>query len=395
MKKLLFFLVLSLSTNLFCQHPTVATIVTEVRLDSLTEKIKNMTGERGVWINGTLDTIKSRNRSKPGNELAYQYYRQEFLNLGLQIDSGFFGTAGKNIFAIIPGYIYPNKPYLISAHYDVMPSGANVAPGADDDASGVSVVMEAARILRNYQFEHTIIFALWDEEEYGLIGSANYANLADANNDSIAGVVQMDAIAQDSDNDSVARVHCRPTAGNSTQIKDTVLAVNSNYNIGINMLVNSPGATYSDHASFWNRGYGAVLLIEDWDNDPNPDYHQVTDHMSGFRWPYYHKMAKIAIGTVASLAVPLDTTGLTIDELDENTKLFSYPNPTTDFIQLKWTQDYEMIELVDANGKVLESNLLISSNKNYQLNLMNYPTGIYFARLTYKNKSVSHKIVKK
>ncbi|MBK9600208.1 MAG: hypothetical protein IPO60_18290 [Flavobacteriales bacterium] len=49
--------------------------------------------------------------------------------------------------------------------------------------------------------------------------------------------------------------------------------VNTIYGLGLPIVVNNPGATYSDHASFWSEGYGAILVIEDFDNDPNPHYH--------------------------------------------------------------------------------------------------------------------------
>ena len=58
-----------------------------------------------------------------------------------------------------------------------MPSGTT-APGADDNASGTAAVIEAARIFTQYDSKYTIIYALWDEEEQGLIGSAYYAHQA-------------------------------------------------------------------------------------------------------------------------------------------------------------------------------------------------------------------------
>ena len=84
--------------------------------------------------------------------------------------------------------------------------------------------------------------------------------------DRIKGVVNMDAIAYDGNADRKARVHVRPIA-NSLDISDTVVAVLDRYNFDIDLIVTNPGATYSDHASFWNEGYGAVLMIEEFTND--------------------------------------------------------------------------------------------------------------------------------
>lgn len=68
------------------------------------------------------------------------------------------------------------------------------APGADDNASGAAVVLEAARLLSSIQTPYTIIFALWDEEEIGLIGSANYARHAVQSGEQILGIVNMDML---------------------------------------------------------------------------------------------------------------------------------------------------------------------------------------------------------
>ncbi|MBK7247048.1 MAG: M20/M25/M40 family metallo-hydrolase [Flavobacteriales bacterium] len=134
--------------------------------------------------------------------------------------------------------------------------GGTTAPGADDDGSGVCAVMEAARVMAGHDFENTVVFALWDEEEQGLIGSAYYTSAAAGNDEEILAAVQMDAIGYDGNGDGLMRIHTRPVA-NSIAIKDSVLMVNTIYGLGLPIVVNNPGATYSDHASFWSEGYGA------------------------------------------------------------------------------------------------------------------------------------------
>lgn len=69
---------------------------------------------------------------------------------------------------------------LIGAHYDHIRG----CDGADDNASGVAGVLEAARVLARASYPHTLV-ACWDEEERGLIGSRAYARRARANGDTI------------------------------------------------------------------------------------------------------------------------------------------------------------------------------------------------------------------
>ena len=73
----------------------------------------------------------------------------------------------------------PGRIYVMSSHFDdcdgKCTDGAGVAPGADDNGSGVSAVLEAARVMASTHFAGTIIFACFDGEELGLWGSDHYA----------------------------------------------------------------------------------------------------------------------------------------------------------------------------------------------------------------------------
>ena len=376
------------------QISSIQAILDSVNIDTLMFRTEELSGERAVYVNGAADTIFSRNRNRPGNELAFKFIRNKLISYGYQVDSASFGAAGgKNIWAKKPGMLYPNKQVIICAHYDAMPNGP-ISPGADDNAASVATVLEAARILIDYNFEYTIIFALWDDEEYGLLGSANYANSAYVDNDSIHGVINMDAIAHDSDNDAIARVHAKPI-GNSQAIADTVLSVNIEYNIGLNMILVNPGATYSDHASFWNRNYGAVLMIQDWDNDPNPQYHLASDSIYYFNIPYFHKLARLSIGSAAAFAVPYETPidlGITEESLEA---VQLNPNPTNGILTINWRNEYKIIQVVDLLGKVLYSSTLNNGAKNITIDVSSFNKGVHFLKLINEDSQVMKKFIKK
>ena len=90
----------------------------------------------------------------------------------------------------------PGPTYVISSHFDdcngKCTDGRGVAPGADDNGSGTSAVIEAAKVMAATHFRGTIIFATFDGEELGLWGSEHFADelkasgvdvVADLNND--------------------------------------------------------------------------------------------------------------------------------------------------------------------------------------------------------------------
>ncbi len=376
------------------QISSIQAILDSVNIDTLMFHTAELSGERGVFVNGVVDTIFSRNRNRPGNELAFKFIRNKLISYGYQVDSASFGSSGgKNIWAKKTGMLYPNKKVILCAHYDAMPNGP-ISPGADDNGAGVATVLEAARILIDYNFEYTIVFALWDDEEYGLLGSANYANSAFVADDSIHGVINMDAIAHDSDNDAVARVHAKPI-GNSEAIADTVLSVNLEYNIGLNMILVNPGATYSDHASFWNRDYGAVLMIQDWDNDPNPQYHLASDSTYYFNIPYFHKLARLSIGSAAAFAVPYETP-IDLGIKEESLEAVELnPNPTNGILTVKWMQEYKMIQILDLPGKVLYSASLANGAKFISIDVSSLNKGVHFLKLINENSQVMKKFIKK
>ncbi|HCA83776.1 MAG TPA: hypothetical protein DEP18_08305 [Flavobacteriales bacterium] len=375
---LVFGLIFSLQAS--AQHPLIDSVLVRVRIDSLMHYAEQISGEKGVVINGVTDTIKTRHKLKAGNELAYRFLIEKMGQYNVQIDSMVFSSTGKNILAIQPGAVYPNIYVILCAHYDSMPN-SNISPAADDDGSGVAAVMEAIRILSQFQFEYTIVYAIWDEEEQGKIGSAAYANMARNDGDSIRGVINMDAIAWDGNGDNAAMIHTS-SISNSLNIAAMIDNVNNTYNIGLDLYLTNPGATYSDHASFWNKQYGAVLVIEDWAFDANPHYHTVTDKVQYFNIPYFEKMAKLSIASTAELAVPISFLGSEQEETSTPVQVF--PNPFSDGIWIR-SERALSFQLCDFQGKILH---LGSTNNQTYIALSDLPTGIYVLHIQ-DNKGVS------
>lgn len=320
-----FLLACQVSSTAFSQNLTVQNILNDVRIDSMTFFVKQLSGEVPAIINGLTDTIKSRHKDQPGNEKAFQYIKQKFMSYGLQADSFVFSLSGKNSFGIKQGYKFPNKKFIIGAHYDNMPVQP-IAPGADDNASGTAAVIEAARVFSQYSFPFTIVFALWDEEEQGLIGSSAYVSQAAADGDSIIGYINLDMLGWDGNNDNVADLNVRPVA-NSLQLADRAINSNTLYNIGLSLHVVNPGNGSTDHAPFWNNGFTAIGLDEEYDNDFNPYWHTPADSLGQFNIPYYEKVAKLAYATLAEVA--LDTANILSVERQEAEAfpLKIYPNP--------------------------------------------------------------------
>ncbi len=100
--------------------------------------------------------------------------------LGFTVERHDYGT-GVNVVGVREGASLPEERVLVSAHYDHLEGCA----GADDNASGTAGALEAARVLAMGTHARTLVVALWDEEERGLIGSDAYARRAAAAGETI------------------------------------------------------------------------------------------------------------------------------------------------------------------------------------------------------------------
>lgn len=108
------------------------------------------------------------------------------------------GVHIEDVIAIQTGTGDPNRVVIVQAHLDsrvndVMDAVTD-APGADDDASGVALVMEAARILSKQQFPATIVYAVLSGEEQGLWGGKLLADTAKARGWKVAAVLNNDIV---------------------------------------------------------------------------------------------------------------------------------------------------------------------------------------------------------
>ncbi len=276
---------------------TVSDIVAAVSEDSLISITTNYQG------------YLTRYSNTDGYDTACSWSNDRFLSYGLDSEIRHFSMLSydcQNVIATQTGTVYPDQYWIICGHLDsTSPNTQFDAPGADDNGSGSAAVMEAARIMSQYQFEYTVRYCLWGGEEQGLYGSAHYADSVSAAGDEILGVVNLDMIFYGPAPNDIAELHYN-TASQGLGIAFD--AISDTYVPALEKSVASPPVSASDHSSFWNAGYAAMLSIEKevWNN---PYYHQTTDVMANYLeyFPFGTNMAKAAIATVAYLAVPVNT----------------------------------------------------------------------------------------
>jgi hypothetical protein len=284
------------------EHQVIQSLVNQVSWSRLSTSILYLQDNSTVagW-----DALGSRYVFNTTQWFPKTYYvLTTFQSYGLTAYFDYFTYSGytdfRNIVAIQNGTDNSGY-YIICAHCDSISSQAGSggpAPGADDNGSGTAAVLECARILSQRQFKYPIRYIAFGAEEEGLIGSHDYATTAYYAGDSIFGVINLDMIAYEITSLS------KDIIGNSASawLVDAMIENNTTFNIGIDTIYrNIANITPSDHSSFWNNGYPAILAIEHY-YPVNPYYHTVGDTLSTLNMPLFTKMTQLGLATIAELA---------------------------------------------------------------------------------------------
>ncbi|MBB4036662.1 hypothetical protein GGR21_002568 [Dysgonomonas hofstadii] len=186
---------------------------------------------------------------------------------------------------------------IIGAHYDHLGkddtlTGDKIYNGADDNASGVSAVLQIAKafIASGEKPLRTVIFAFWDGEELGLLGSeyfaGNFTNISE-----IKGYINFDMIGRNNDESNPTQV-VYFYSEQKPEFKDWIESDIANYNLKLKSDYKSSlnSLRGSDNASFNKRNIPVIW----YHTDGHPDYHQPSDHADKINWEKLVDITKAA-----------------------------------------------------------------------------------------------------
>jgi hypothetical protein len=288
--------------------------------------IARLSGLDPVILDTTATTIQTRS-SFPmfrgaSNARAYEYVltrlrgwypAQQIEEDGYVLSSG---TVWKNIILTIPGANRPAESVILSAHLDSTSDNADIiAPGAEDNATGSAALLEAARIFRTHRFTRTLRLIWFTGEEQGLLGSKAYVE--DHNLSGVTGVINLDMYGYDPDQDGCFELHVG-TMPASAPVGACFSAAASIYSPQLKVnLIDAYDMRFSDHNSFWEKGIGAVEVLENFTSgqpsdacggigEHSPYYHKTTDTLNHLNLSTGFAITRAGLAAAASLAEPLD-----------------------------------------------------------------------------------------
>lgn len=251
-----------------------------------------------------LQDYGTRNAYKAGGILAQDWIFSKFESYGLDVELFDFsmpgGPASDNVIATLTGTKFPDEYVVLGAHYDSY-AGGDFEPGADDNATGTAGILEAARILSQYQFDRSIIFATWSGEEYGLYGSEAWASEAAADGMNILGYFNIDMAGYLEPGDEIHTDIIGPASAN--ELKQFYRDVCAIYLPDFQIFNGALSGGDSDHTSFNNAGYQGIFPFEDSQNY-SPYIHTSGDIIgpSVNNFEQHTTFVKATIASVASMA---------------------------------------------------------------------------------------------
>lgn len=267
----------------------------------------------------TLHAFGSKYITQPGNRKAIEYLASTLKGWGYEPELQWFeprpGVRTANVIATLKGTADPELVYVVSSHFDSVERG----PGADDNTSGTSMLLETARILKDTPFPATVVFAFFTGEEAGLLGSREYVRRAVEGGVKIVGALNNDMMGY----------------ANDHRLDNTIRYSNP----GIRDLQHAAAFLFSDLVTYdalyykstdahaYYEVYGDIVGgIGSYPVLGNPHYHQATDRLETISQELMQETTKTNIASIMLLASsPARLKGVEVVRRDGKTAELRWP----------------------------------------------------------------------
>jgi Zn-dependent M28 family amino/carboxypeptidase len=294
---------------------SIKSAISSVSRVNLIAYVREIEGMRHGWEN--YDALEKRANfiENTLRSFSLQVENQEFL---------FYEKKFRNIIATLKSENDKKGIFLLGAHYDA----ASGSPGADDNASGVAVLLEAARILSSMKLTRTVQFVAFTLEEPQLqtikflIGSQHFAGEAKKKGIQYSAVFILESVGyiNDKENSQDIPLFIKipvPRKGTflgviadrrSKDIMDEFHRISGHYVPELQTVPYKvpfsgyimPETRFSDHASFWDKGYPALMLT-DTAMFRNPNYHTWRDRSETLDYKFMENVTKAVISATVEI----------------------------------------------------------------------------------------------
>lgn len=287
-------------------NKAIQDIIDNVSTNNIKEKLNQLSSfhtrhSKSTIINEVAEWLLNEFKSLGYSNAFYHTFDTNIDNKEYQLKNIICEKKGEN-----------NKMIIICAHYDCimedLHDSTSRAPGANDNASGVSAILEMARVLINEKLSYTIQFILFSGEEQGLHGSVQYSKFIKENNLQLFRLINLDMIGYpqlnpgiviiERDNNSDP-IHNRVSENDNLSIETgEIMARMAKFN---NLEFDLDSIYNSDYEPFEARGYVVIGAYDGSAENINPHYHNSSDTLSLIDWKYLTLVTKMVLATVMTL----------------------------------------------------------------------------------------------
>ena len=276
----------------------------EIDEASVREHLEHLTGEAPVSLEDAGKTTISERGSEKGRKAAAEYMEASFEEVGvpariLPFDS--MAERGYNVEATLKG-TGGEKHLWVTAHMDSVNNA-----GAEDNASGLVMLLLAAKALEGLEMEHTVHFVAYDLEEIGLLGSFKYlwAEVLPfrerEGEEAIIGNINADTIGYEENEFNGVISSCKPTGPLDEALVQASKAIKPA--LALREECTSRLRDDSDHAEFLKEGLPAIVLSDSALFDGYPCYHKPCDTAEKVNVAYLRSMSQLVATASGLLAV--------------------------------------------------------------------------------------------
>lgn len=204
-----------------------------------------------------------------------------------------------NVAALCPGTSGTDRVIVVSAHYDHLGvRNGQLHPGADDNASGVALLVELARLCSQAAFRHTLLFVAFDAEEQGLGGARAFLASPPVARNRIALNVNLDMVARGDKGELYAA-----GTGLYPQLRPLLAEVAARAPVKLLFGHDEPGTGRDDwtHQSDQGPFHAAGIPFVYFGVEDHPDYHQPTDTADKIDPVFFGRAAETILDALSAL----------------------------------------------------------------------------------------------